>query len=260
MGETPHVNVIRSAAVLAASGSLLLTGCTAAQADKPAARSSVSASSASADNGVAALPAARILARAQEAIAAAKSFPLSGEMPGHLSGIKVGNGTPVAFDLKVSGENSLGRITVSGNEIQMLVAGDRTYFRVTEKTLAAVVGPAQAHRLAPRLAGSWIEPRQRYPLFEAIERAFDRDHLVMLEGTLTTGKRGSVRGRPAIVLSGEGGVSASLLVSTVGEPLPLVLIYPGAPRGGRLEFTEYGEAFTGLDSPAGGEVIAIPQE
>ncbi|BCY12004.1 hypothetical protein L3i22_070920 [Actinoplanes sp. L3-i22] len=245
--------MIRSAAVAVAVGSLLLAGCTAAEADKPAAVSSTS------DNGISGKAPAEILSQARKSLAEATSFHASGELPGVFrGGSKFGDGTPVPIDLKVSGANQLGRMTIAGSEIQVLVSGGRTFFKVPEKALVPVIGAAAAHRLAPRLAASWIEPAPGLTYFDALGRSFARDQLVTLEGDLEQLKPAKVGDRPAVGLRSSAGYGATLLVSAVGEPVPLVLIYPGAPRAGKVEFTEYGATFPGLDVPAAADIIALP--
>ncbi len=206
---------------------------------------------ASADNGVRAMSADEILNAARHALAQVTSF--------HLAGTTNTGRELIELDLKVSGKNALGRTTVSGNEIQILVSGDRTYFKVTEAVLAAAVGAAEARRLAPRLADSWIEPRKRYPVFEAVKRLVARDNLLAAVGpVIKNGEPGRWADSPVILLTDEGGAFGQLIVPTVGEPLPLALIHPGSPRAGRLEFTEYGAEFTGLEPPADDDVIAVP--
>ncbi|BCY12005.1 hypothetical protein [Actinoplanes sp. L3-i22] len=230
------MNILRQVTV-AVAVVLLLGGCDLRKNQGPA------------DNGVAALEPGEILGQAKDALDKSSSF--------HVAGTIVITGRTAGYDLKVSAENRLGTLTPeTGSPVQMLVSGKRTYFKVDERLLAGAVGAKEAHRLAPYLAESWVEPAREYTVFAALTVPFQRDQLVKALGAVTKDERPTTyEGHPAIVLHDAGGGFTSLYVSTTGDPVPLAMTGAG---GAKVVFTEYGEGFTGLMRPASGDIIVVP--
>ncbi|BCJ39881.1 hypothetical protein GCM10010168_27400 [Actinoplanes ianthinogenes] len=229
------------AAVLTAAV-LLLAGCTkAAEPPKPA------VSSAPADNGIAALSAEEILARAKQALADAKSY--------HMAGTIVMDDEPMKVDFKISGDDVLGSMTVAGGRIEMLAVGGQKYLRADESLLAMVVGESATAKLGAKvLASKWLKPAPGDKSATAMFEGLAGGGILSPSGKLTKGKTTISNGRPVIELI-ESESDGALYIATTGQPLPLKM---GGKGIDTVLFTEFGAAFPEIVAPAAGEIVELP--
>jgi hypothetical protein len=238
------MNIIRSVTVAVTTSAVLLAGCGTTKADdKP----TVAASSAPADNGIAALTVPEILKRVEQALATAKSF--------HLSGSGQSNGSAMSFDLKQSGEDLLGVMSADGGKIEVLLVGGRQYFRLNEQMAVMALGRFKLGLDPSALSRTWLRPAAGNTEFTSLVNGFRIADLLASAGGDTKGGTTVVDGRPAIVLR-DAKSGDALYVATTGEALPLKL---GAD-GGDLTFGEFGATFPEIAAPAAGSVYQLPSK
>src|SRR5690349_21692028 len=103
---------LRAGVAVLATAATLLGGCGSKKDDKPAASASA-ASPASADNGIAALTADAILAKATAALKKVGSF--------HMKDTMKNEGGDMSLDMKVSGQNHAGSVSKGADsKVEML--------------------------------------------------------------------------------------------------------------------------------------------
>lgn len=238
------MNILKSATVTLAVGTMLLVaGCQ--KETHSSAKPSAPVSPAPADNGVAALPAAEILARVQKAIAAATSF--------HMSGNVYQDGGYYWLDLKKSGANMLATIKDDGRTMEFLVVDGQNYIKVDQDLLTVALGPELAKKLGPKLTTTWLKPDKAW--FDKMAAGCDVAEILKPAGKVTKGAARLTNQRPVIILSDAGDDYDELHVATTGEPLPQKLTLDG---GGRLLFYSYGAAFPEIKAPAASQVFDMP--
>ncbi|GAA2701899.1 hypothetical protein [Actinoplanes palleronii] len=228
---------MKSVAVVAAIGGLLLAGCTSGTPE-PATPP---------DNGVAVLAATEILDRATQALAAAKSY--------HLSGAFTGSDGYVTVDLKRSGENLLGEMTMDGKKIEALVVDGQKFVRLDKNFLTMAMGEDLAEQFAPIMTKNWLKPPVDGATFGELTDLFEVKEMIKPKGALSKGEASISSQRPVIALLDSGNTFESVLVATTGEPLPVKVTYPG---GGLMVFTDFGADFPEIKLPAANEFLQIP--
>ncbi len=233
------MNIIKPATVAVAAASMLLAGC----GDKTAAAPTAATPS---GNGIAALPAADIMTRAEKAVTDAKSFHAAGTA-------KEDSGDSYTIDLKESGSNLLATFTLSGMRLEVLAFDGRSYVRADPKFLAST-GITLPKVSADVLAKSWIKPAPGDTTFSDMTDGFGLDELLDQSGELTKGDVTQIDGKPAIVLN-DVKDTGSVYVATTGEPLPLKAT---DGNGGVMTFSEFGAEFPEIKAPAAGEIISLP--
>ncbi|MET8151428.1 hypothetical protein ACIBSW_17180 [Actinoplanes sp. NPDC049668] len=230
-------------AAAAGVGALVLAGCGGKTAETPKAAATPVVSK-PADNGIAALPAAEILARAQQALAGAKSY--------RLSGLVHQDGDYYRIELEVAGEDRLGSITKDGTTLMILAVDGKRLVKLDEATLAETFGTKMPKSVAARLSESWIKPDTKS--YAELAEWFDVAELLKPAGRLTKGETRIINQRPVISLLDAGGDFKELYVATTGEPLPQKM---SMVDGGRALFTEYGRDFPDIEAPAAKDIIDL---
>lgn len=207
-----------------------------------------STSSAPADNGVAALSAAEILARAKAAVKKAGSFRVKGTV--------IDPDGSIAVDLKVRGADMIGSMTMGRAKIELLAVGARRFYRPNEAFWAEVGDPKKARTIAKLLGTRWIKvpPDER-----DIDDLFDVakiDELLKPYGKASKGPATDVEGVPVIGLIDTGGDGGTLFVATAGEPYPL-RADPADASVGKLTFSEFGATFADLKAPPEAQTVDL---
>jgi len=211
----------------------LLTGCTS---------SPPAAAPTPADNGVGALAAEEILARAQASLGKATTYRMKGEMSS--------GGTTATIDLHNGGHNVKGTIEIGGQALEVLRIGKDLYMKASAAFWQQFI-PAKQRSVVGQLADRYVRVDATDASFSAMTEAFDPSEIVKADGALTKGTPTTVNGTPAIALVAAGD-NSTIYVATVGPPNPLRITRDGHD----VDFADFGEpvAFT---TPASAEVLDL---
>lgn len=204
-------------------------------------------SSAPADNGVAALEADAIVDKAMAALGAAKSFSLKGDIDM--------DGQRLALDIKVSGEDVLGTMTIDGAAVELLRVGGQAYIRPDEKFWSQFGGADAGATMAQLMGDRWAKISSKDAQFEEFFQITEPADLLKPDGAVTKGETKTVNGVAAIGISEAGSDGGTLYVATTGEPYPLLM--EGPPGKGQLSFGDFGAAFEDIKAPAAGDVVDL---
>jgi hypothetical protein len=195
------------------------------------------------DNGVAALSATDIQAKAQAALAAAKSY--------HLAGKLVRQGNLATVDLKFAGKNGTGTVEVSGAQLNVVLVGTDLYLKAPDAYWSAIVPPALSATVLPLLKGKYVKLDGSNPTYSAQTDPYKPENLTKLNGTLTKGDTKTIGTVPAIAVVDADGTK--LYVATVGDPVPLSI---EDAKGNVATFTEYNADVT-VTAPATADVLDL---
>jgi hypothetical protein len=208
---------------------------------------SATAASATADNGVAKLSAAQILAHAGTALKGAKSFRIAG------SGSD--DGEQMTLDIKISGKNEIGSVTVGKEKIGLLRVGTDAYISGNQafwQASAGTKGKADAQLVGDRWMSVPATDKNYAGLFDIV----DVDDMFKPDSKITKGAPKTFGGHPAITLvdsSSDG--FGHLYIATTGRPYPLGT--DGAGAGGTMKFSDFGATFADLKKPASTDVVDL---
>jgi hypothetical protein len=231
----------RAGIAVLATATMLLTGCGSSDSPEP---KSGAAAQAPADNGVAALTADEILAKAKEALTKAGSF--------HMAGSGTSEGTTMTMDFKISGKDLSGKMSMGeGADVEILAVGGKQYMKPSEGFWALLAGPEQAKTMVAATGGKWVLVPAKDST-SSLFAAADVDELLKPTGKVAKGEVVQVDGKPAITLTDSGDAEASLFIATTGEPY--VLRNGKAATGDGIVFTEFGQKFD-IAAPAADQVI-----
>jgi hypothetical protein len=224
---------------------LLVAGCgneTTPGSGTPAGSSSATGASPSA-SGITALSADQILAKATAALQSAGSVRIKGNG---------GKGTEkFTIDLRYSGQNTDGKLGVSGQTIELRKLGRTVYLKASRAFWRSNGGEAAAQLLS----GKWLKTPLGDKRFSGLSELTDlrkaAKGVLEPDGKITKGTEKTVNGQPAISLLSKGADAGVLWVATTGDPRP-VRIEPDPASGetGGLDFTGYGESVTVQAPPA----------
>ena len=238
----------RWAVVTFAAAGALLTGCQGKTADtgSPA----PAASSAPADNGVAALPADEILNRAKTALKAVESFRAKGSV--------VDDGQRLTLNLKVRGSTVGGWIAMGQAKVELLAIGGHQYIRPNEKFWATNTDSKKAHTIAKLMADKWVKLPDKSKDFSDLFSTANIDDLLKPDGSLTKGAAKDINGVPTIALIADGPNGGTLYVATVGEAYPIRLVAPD-DSDAQIDFSDFGAAFADLTTPPEAQIIDLEE-
>ncbi|BEL08108.1 lipoprotein [Actinoplanes sichuanensis] len=230
-------------AALAAAG-MLLSGCGGSDSTEPKG-GTTTAAQAAADNGVAALTADEILAKAKEALTKVGSF--------HMAGSATTDGETMSLDFKVSGKDFAGKMSMGKDaDVEILSVGGKQYMKPSEGFWAMLAGPEQAKTMVTATGGKWV----LVPAKDSVSGLFaaaDVNELLKPTGALSKGEATKVGEQAVITLKDAGDAESQLFVATTGEPYP-VRIGPSATGEG-ITFSEFGAKFDGIAAPAADQVV-----
>ncbi len=234
------------ALAVAACGSQETTGSgTPAGATSPPATPGATATSeAPADNGVSALTAEQILAKAKAALGAADAV--------RISGAGTDDGTEVKLDMRYGADGAVGTFTIDGQRLDLLRVRDDVYVKGSTSFWTTFAN-AQAAKL---LGGKYVKTTLTDARFKDIASFTDLsgsvDGFLEPDGAISKGQARTVAGVPAIGLVTKGATAGTLYVATTGRPYPLSV----EGKDNKLTFTDYGKAVTVTAPPAAQTVDA----
>jgi hypothetical protein len=204
------------------------------------------ASSAPADNGVAALEPKAVVDKAVAALGSAKSFSLKGDI--------TTEGKKIGLDVKVSGDDVLGTMTLDGAQVELLRVAGQNYIRPDEKFWTQNAGSAGA-TLAQLMGHRWAKLTSKDADFQEFFQVAKPAEILKPEGALSKGATKTVNGVPAIGIVEAGADGGTMYVATTGEPYPLLL--EGPPGQGQLTFADFGASFDDIKAPAAADVVDL---
>ncbi|MFG1955916.1 hypothetical protein [Micromonospora sp. NPDC048830] len=235
---------MRRTALALAAVAALLAGCGGNAGDG----ADVAAWATPADNGIAALAPEQILERSLAATKAAKSF--------HIKGSAEDDGTPIRVDLKISGGDMHGTVTMQGATVEVLLVDDERFIRPDKKFWALSAGAEAAATITELMDGRWaVVPEDDQDLRGLFALAVV-DKMFEPEGTVTKSEATEVAGTPAVGVVDEGGDGGTLWVARFGEPYPVRIDAPAGEEG-EMTFTEFGAAFAEIKKPAAVDVVDL---
>jgi hypothetical protein len=214
---------------------ITLTGCTKETPKVPA------------DNGVAAMSGEEILTKAQDALAAAKSFRLRGN-------VDLDEGGKLALDVKVRGQDLTGTFTMSGGTgpkgtAEAIRVNGETFFK-GDSAFWKSVGGSRGAAAVELFEGKWVKPTDDDKYFGALLKLTDPETLLKADGPVTKGETKKIGDFDTITL--KDGESA-LYVATKGEPYPIRI--EGPPGQGQVDFSDFGAAFDEIVAPPAEQVV-----
>jgi hypothetical protein len=215
------------------------------QAAAPAV-SSAPASPAPADNGIASLEADEILKRAKTALKEAGSFRAKG------SG--AADGQDIAIDLRVSGKDFAGTMTMEKAEVELLAVKGKKYLRPSKEFWVMSTDARQGEALAEVIGDRWVTGADKDESFAELFAIGSVDEMLKPTGALSKGGKKVIGGVPAIGLKDAGDPDSVLYVATTGEPYPLRMV--GKDKSG-LTFSDIGETFSDIKAPAAKQVVDL---
>jgi hypothetical protein len=246
--DTGGKNTMRFTRVLVplALAGALLAGCGGNNDDGGTPSGGASTSSAPADNGVAALEPQAILDKAVAALSSAKSYSVKGNIS--TEGQKFG------LDIKVSGDDVLGTMTLGDAKLELLRVAGQAYIRPDEKFWNQYAG-SSAETIVQVMGDRWGKVSSKDTDFNDFFQIAEPAELLKPDGTITKGSTKTVGGVKAIGLVESGTDAGTLYVATTGEPYPLML--EGNAGDGQLTFGDFGATFTDIKAPATADVIDL---
>ncbi|HWS36743.1 MAG TPA: hypothetical protein VN408_28890 [Actinoplanes sp.] len=228
-----------------AAAAMLLAGCGSNDSTGSTGTGDSAAVQSDADNGVAALGAEEILAKAKEALTKAGSYKMSGSA--------TQDGTTMKMDFEISGKDLKGKLTMGeGADIELLSVGGQQFMKPSEGFWTMLGLGAQAKTMTDKLGGKWVLVPTTDQSLSGIFGAANPDEVLKPTGTLTKGAATEVAGTPVITLTDSGDAETSMFVATKGEPYPVKL---GAATGDGVTFSDFGASFTDIKAPAEGEFV-----
>jgi hypothetical protein len=233
---------VRLALIPLVAAAALLAGC--ATANPPA---TPPTSTGPVDNGVSALAPADIVTKMQTALAAAKSF--------HMTGSATDNGQKVNFDLKFSGKDFVGTIDLGGAiKLDVIGIGTDVYIKAPNDFWASQLPAGQAQAVLTLIQGKYVKLDAKNANVAPLVDPFRPENMTKPEGDVTKGDTKTIDGKPAIgLVDSKGG--GKLYVATTGDPVPLS-IEGGSSADGTVSFTDYNVPVT-VQAPAASDVFDL---
>lgn len=230
-----------AAVVLAGCGGTEVAGKGAPASPSPPG-GGASASPSPSDNGVAALGAEQILAKAKSALKSAETVRIKGA---------AGSGSErFDIDMRYTATSAQGTIAVAGQPIEMRRIGSTVYVKGSREFWTSHVPPAAVQLLTGKWLKSPMTDQRFAGLAELTDLSKAADGILEPDGTITKGEKKVVAGAPAIALVSSGKDGGKLYIATTGTPYPLQIVPTKPADSGQIAFTEYGKPVTVTPPPA----------
>lgn len=181
------------------------------------------------DNGVSALSAQEILAKAVQAAEDARSFRMNGQISSE--------GETFKLDLLISGDNGSGSIELDGLTIEVLKVGADIYFKADQR-FWETFGGDNAGAIYQLLKDKWVKAPagESFSQFGAF---FDSSEFLQTAGSLTKGETKTVNGVPTIaIVDSDPKDGGTIYVATTGEPYPVRI--ESTSGEGAIDFSDFG--------------------
>ncbi|MCM0676048.1 hypothetical protein NCC78_15310 [Micromonospora phytophila] len=232
---------IRRTVITLAAAAVLLAGCAGRGSGE-------SVWQAPADNGVAALEPAQILERSKTALKGAKSYRIKGDV--------IADGKRMGLDLRISGDDVAGNISMDDASVELLSVGGKQYMRPDEKFWEQNVGAEAAEQMTKLMGDRWSVVPERNKDFADLFGVTNLDNLFEADGTVVKGETKDIGGAQAVALIDEGGKGGTLWVATIGEPYP-VRVESKETGQGQITLNDFGTTFPQLKAPTEDQVVDL---
>ncbi|MFI8238322.1 hypothetical protein ACIF83_13825 [Streptomyces sp. NPDC085866] len=230
-GRTRRATLVSAACALAATGAMVLTGCSSEDPD-------------AGTNGVGKLSPEQIQTKTRAAADAAPAVRLSGTV--------VTSGRTYKLDMRLKDDGGTGSVTSQGSTFGLLRVGEQLYLKA-DADFWSHGGDTGA---AGKLNGKYVKVPQGDPAYKKFSGFTDKavllGGLLTLHGKLATDGHHDQSGTPTIRITGDAGSGGTLDVSLQGKPYPLRLVRAGS--AGTLSFSDWGKDFT-VTEPAKSETV-----
>ncbi|GGN71491.1 hypothetical protein GCM10010112_38900 [Actinoplanes lobatus] len=237
---------LQAGAAALAAAAMLLAGCGSSDSSDTGSKGAPAATQAT-DNGVAALTADEILAKAKEAVKKAGSFQFKGS--------ETADGTTTTIAFRISGDDFAGSLSMGdGVDVELLSVDGKHYMKPTEGFWAMFAGPEQAKKMAAATGGKWVLVPAKDETANGLFAAANVDELLKPTGKLAKGEATKVGDTAVITLTDAGDATSKLFVATTGDAYPVKIGADAAGEG--VLFSEFGATFADIKAPAAGEFIA----
>jgi hypothetical protein len=195
-------------------------------------------SAAPADNGVSALSAEQILAKAKSALGAADAV--------HIAGAGTDEGTAVKLDMRYGAHGAVGTFTIDGQRLDLLRVADDVYVKGSTSFWTTFADPSIGKLLGGKYVKTTLTDARFKDLADFTDLSSSVDGFLEPDGAISKGATATVAGQSAIALVSKGATGGTLYVATTGRPYPLSI----AGKDNKLTFTEYGKAVPVTAPPA----------
>lgn len=212
-----------AAVALLVGAGVALSGCGGGDGDSEGGNEGESES----ENGIADMESGQILTELQDAVAAAESVQLTGELSD--------GGQDLVIDMTYGPDSAAGTIASEGIEFEFLSVDGDVYMKASADTWDSFGGAGLGQLIGDLYVLVPSDDAALGEMTEIVDReAFVREIFsdVDAEGA-TKGEETEIDGRPALGLSSDDG--SVLYIATTGDPLPIQI---AAPEGetGSLDF------------------------
>jgi len=191
-------------------------------------------------NGVAALPADQILAKAKEALKASTYH------------VKGPPGQKVTADVYAKGEDSDGTFTVFGQSLQVIYVSKDLFVKAGDDFWKQKIPADKQDVVLPLISGKWVKVNPASPAYANVVPSLDNLFTPTGApiGTLTKGDATTINGTAAITLvQSDGG---KVYVATQGAPVVLRI----SNTNQDIDLTDFGSAVT-VAAPAANNVVDL---
>ncbi|HEY6747889.1 MAG TPA: hypothetical protein VI357_19505 [Mycobacteriales bacterium] len=195
-------------------------------------------SAAPADNGVSALSAEQILAKAKSALGAADAVRIAG------SGTD--GGTAVKLDMRYGADGAVGTFIIDGQRLDLLRVSDDVYVKGSTSFWTTFANASVAKLLGGKYVKTTATDARFKDLADFTDLSSSVDGFLEPDGAISKGGTATIAGQPAIGLVSKGATGGTLYVATTGRPYPLSI----DGKDNKLTFTDYGKAVTVKAPPA----------
>jgi hypothetical protein len=217
-----------------------------ARAGSTAASPAATTSAAPADNGVSALSAEQILARAKSALSAADAV--------HIAGSGKDADTSVKIDMRYGEDGAAGTFFIDGQRLDLLRVRDDVYVKGSTSFWTTFADASVGKLLGGKYVKTSTTDARFKDLADITDLSAAAEGFLEPDGTITKGKTSTVAGQPAIALESKGATGGTLYIATTGRPYPLSIEDAPSSTGSKLTFTDYGKPVT-VKAPPASQVV-----
>jgi hypothetical protein len=171
----------------------------------------------------------------------------------HLAGNVTSDGQQIKLDLLLTGSDSKGTLTISGNDVQLIRIGDDVYIKGDPDFLKQIAGSKGAE-VADQLNGKWLKAGSaQKDSFDAFSIDGFANLLKADSSTNATVRQSELNGAKVVVVTQKDG--SALSIANTGPAYPLLLDSKG-DDGGNVTFSDYNAAVS-VTAPSSSDVLDL---